>query len=799
MKKLGIVFLSLCILLTSFPSAAVAHANEVPEAVNESSFLKDDEIMQKLQASYENRHNQVGGVTMTNPSNFSDMASLLEKSGMGVPEVTVEEKSAEELQAEMVGAHEAIIQDITVDADSVNEDFQAEFDEFVNTKIEDVNLEASTYAISYYPGTTIPTYTYVTGLALRDTVSNEGAIGYVYNYYDSEEPASYMAYLVTYCGWTDYTQKVASDYSYVTYYFVKGSDMMSVTVNFQYGYTMVAVNRTTSTTVNPTSVSLDISSRTMIVGNEYPLTATVNPSNATDTSITWSSSNSSVASVSSAGRIIAKAAGSATITAKTSNGKTATCSITVKNFSLAYYTGTTIPTYTCVTGRNVLESTVYEGLVMHFYDLDLGSYDDYGRYLTARDGFYLVDQSWSDDGTSYISIFSLENGNTLMLTCDLEDNYIAVVYEDTSTVSVTGISLDKTSAQMTVGSSLTLYETITPSNATNKNVTWTSSNTNVATVSSYGTVTAKAAGTATITVKTEDGSKTATCYVTVVNASVAVTGISLNKTSTTLYVGDTEALTATITPSNATNKNVTWSSSNSSVASVSSSGVVTAKVAGTATITAKTEDGDNIATCIVEVKEISPVIEVESAYGQAGKTVDVTINLLHNPGIALVGFDVNYDSSVMTLKSATLGEIFTGELECNIAAVPFVFNVYSGTSNKTASGKLVTLRFEIKENCPDGDYNITLSNIETLNIDENKVDFEWTNGKITVRDAMPGDITGDGQVTRTDLLRLAKHFSGYVVEIDEVAADVTGDGQVTRTDLLRLAKHFSGYDVELGR
>lgn len=283
------------------------------------------------------------------------------------------------------------------------------------------------------------------------------------------------------------------------------------------------------------------------------------------------------------------------------------------------------------------------------------------------------------------------------------------------------------------------------------------------------------------------------------NNIISVTGISLNKTSTSIFVGDTETLVANITPEDATNKNVTWSSSNTNVASVSSSGVVTAKAEGTATITAKTVDGNKIATCTVTVKPITPTIEVESAYVQVGNMVDVTIKMDHNPGVALVGFNVNYDTNAMTLKSATLGEIFTGELECNVAAVPFVFNVYSGSANKTESGDLVTLQFEIKENCPEGDYNITLSNIETLNIDENTVDFDCINGKITVRDSMPGDVTGDGKVTRTDLLRLAKHFSGFVVEIDEAASDVTGDGKVTRTDLLRLAKHFSGFDVVLGK
>lgn len=195
----------------------------------------------------------------------------------------------------------------------------------------------------------------------------------------------------------------------------------------------------------------------------------------------------------------------------------------------------------------------------------------------------------------------------------------------------------------------------------------------------------------------------------------------------------------------------------------------------------------------------SPTITVGETTGRAGQLVDVVIDVSNNPGVALASFDVDYNSDVMTLKAATLGNIFTGELDCNLEKVPFTFNVYSGGGNKTENGTLLTLQFEIKSDCTEGDYNITLSNVEMIDIDENTLEFSTVNGKITVRNSIPGDVTGDGKVTRTDLLRLAKHFSGFVVEIDEAASDVTGDGKVTRTDLLRLAKHFSGFDVVLGK
>ena len=97
-------------------------------------------------------------------------------------------------------------------------------------------------------------------------------------------------------------------------------------------------------------------------------------------------------------------------------------------------------------------------------------------------------------------------------------------------------------------------------------------------------MTALKAGTATITVTTTDGSKTATCKVTV-KEKVAVTGVTLAKTTATVYVGETLSLKATVAPSDATDQTVTWKSSNKAVAKVSSKGVVTALKAGTATIT----------------------------------------------------------------------------------------------------------------------------------------------------------------------------------------------------------------------
>ena len=179
-------------------------------------------------------------------------------------------------------------------------------------------------------------------------------------------------------------------------------------------------------------------------------------------------------------------------------------------------------------------------------------------------------------------------------------------WKDASTVSVTGVTLNKTMLVLYTGDSETLKATVAPANATFKYVTWKSSNPAVATVDANGKVTAKSLGKADITVTTKDGGYTATCKVGVQRrpaGDVSVTGVTLNKTTLKLTKGASETLTATIAPTNATNKKVTWTSSDPAVATVDASGKVTGVAKGTATITVTTEDGGYTATCAVEVAD----------------------------------------------------------------------------------------------------------------------------------------------------------------------------------------------------
>lgn len=181
---------------------------------------------------------------------------------------------------------------------------------------------------------------------------------------------------------------------------------------------------------------------------------------------------------------------------------------------------------------------------------------------------------------------------------------LTVTIDSSSIINVQGVSVTPTTATLTaVGETVTLTPQITPSNASNKSVAYSSSNEGVATVSDTGVVTAVSNGTAVITVTTVDGNKTATCTVTVNIPStiVPVTGVSVSPTSKSLKVGETVQLVATVSPQNATNKSVTYVSSKPSVATVSETGLVTAKVAGTTTITVTTVDGNKTATSTITV------------------------------------------------------------------------------------------------------------------------------------------------------------------------------------------------------
>jgi len=223
-----------------------------------------------------------------------------------------------------------------------------------------------------------------------------------------------------------------------------------------------------------------------------------------------------------------------------------------------------------------------------------------------------------DDGSTKVENITTANVTGFNSSAVAKDQVLTITVGTKTTtykveivapISVIGVSLNKSTIAIAVGANENLKATIAPTDATNKNVTWNSSDPAIATVDSSGNVVGLSSGSSDITVTSVDGGKTAICTVTVTDPVVNVTGVSLNKIVTTMNIGANEILSATLTPVNATNKTVTWSSSNTAIATVDSNGNVKGIKAGNATIKVTTQDGSKTATCKVTVKS-APIVKV---------------------------------------------------------------------------------------------------------------------------------------------------------------------------------------------
>lgn len=247
-------------------------------------------------------------------------------------------------------------------------------------------------------------------------------------------------------------------------------------------------------------VSLNKTTTSIEAGQSEQLTATVLPANADNKSVTWASDNTSVATVDQNGNISALAPGTATITVTTTDGnKTATCTVTV----------TAPPAPIDVQSISMKSATT----------IGIGASETLTVTYNPADANTNKALSWSSNNTSVATVDA--NGKvtgvaagTATITATTANGKTATCSVTVQAVAVTGVSLNKTSASLQIGESETLTATVTPADATNKNITWESSNPAVATVNN-GQVKAIAEGSATITVKTVDGNKTATCSVTV--------------------------------------------------------------------------------------------------------------------------------------------------------------------------------------------------------------------------------------------------------------------------------------------
>lgn len=341
----------------------------------------------------------------------------------------------------------------------------------------------------------------------------------------------------------------------------------------------IYVDNQAAAKVKVRKVKLNITARTLAVGSTFTLKAKVSPSNAANKKITWKSSNNNVVKVSSKGKLKALKKGKVTITAKAKDGsgKKATCKV---------YVGARVKSVQLQTTLKVLRKGQGYSLKKKISPANAAN-----KNVTWRSGNSKV-ATVSAKGR----VKAKKNGKAT-ITCTTQDGKKKAICKIIVGTPVQAVTLSAGSKTLNTGESFTLNSTVKPKGASQKAVSWVSSNKNVATVTSKGKVTAKGRGRATITCAAKDGSgKKAKCTVTVTQPVVSV---SLNTGNVELQVGESFKLLKTVRPDNANDAGQVWESSAPSVATVDSEGVVTAGDVGVATVTVTT--GEKSAECTVTV------------------------------------------------------------------------------------------------------------------------------------------------------------------------------------------------------
>ena len=365
----------------------------------------------------------------------------------------------------------------------------------------------------------------------------------------------------------------------------------------------------TTIIVLPTAISLNKTSLNLDAGKNEKLVATVSPEDATDKKVTWESSNNSVVKVTSDGTVSAVSKGTAKITAKTSNGKTATCDVTVKQ---------------PITGITLNKKSL---------ELERGEKTKVTATIAPSNADGDKTVKWSSNKTSVATVSSdgtitaVAKGNATITATT--SNGKTATCSVTVGVPLKSISFENGVKEKTLnkGENFNLKVIYNPEDTdASKTITWSSTDTSVAKVEN-GKVTAVGIGETTITATASNGKK-AECKVKVVNPLVSIS----IKDSTSIQYGQTEKLVVTYNPEDTTDdKTINWESSDKNIAEISADGTITAKNVGTATITAKTTTGKT-ANCVVTVLPVElNSISIKEQNVTLNKNENKNLTVTYNP------------------------------------------------------------------------------------------------------------------------------------------------------------------------
>ncbi|MBQ9494904.1 MAG: Ig-like domain-containing protein [Treponema sp.] len=440
--------------------------------------------------------------------------------------------------------------------------------------------------------------------------------------------------------------------------------------------------------VKATELILSEETLELSIGQSYSLTAEIKPNETTNKKVIWSSSDENIAKVDENGKVTVvskEGAVSCTITATTIDGFTSTCNVKVLPVNV---TG-------LVLSKKNLELAIGQDETLSANISPVNATNKKVTWKSSNSSVATVDVNGN---VKIASSAKIDDTCTIIATTE-DGGFTASCEVKVIPVRVTGIELSKTTLELNVNGSAGVYATVVPNNAVNKNITWTSSNVEVATVvgydGGYGRISispsAKVDDTCTITCTTEDGGFTASCTVKVV--PVRVTGITFegyDPTFDKLYldieIGRSKQLTAIITPENATNKKVKWSSSDTTVATVDDNGVVTipstAEVYKRCTITATTEDGNKKATCSVcaiPVLITSISLSEEYLILEPGESAKLFATVLPEDATHETVRWESSDTSVATVdEDGFVTAIATkGGSQCTVYAASYAYGCYS--------------------------------------------------------------------------------------------------------------------------
>ena len=363
----------------------------------------------------------------------------------------------------------------------------------------------------------------------------------------------------------------------------------------------------TSTPMVIESLSFNEENISVKKGDSLNLVVTVKPSELSSSKLTWKSSDSSIVSVDENGVITGLKEGTVTITVTSSNGKSATCKVTVTTDSIDVEKIVLNPTEmnlkvgstSQITSKVLPENATNRELVWTSSDNSVLSVDDKGIVKGLKAGTAIVTVKTKDGKVVATVNVTIENIPSPTPT-----------QKPTSTpMVIESLSFNEENVSVKKGNSLNLVVEVKPSELSSSKLTWKSSDSSIVSVDENGVITGLKEGTVTITVTSSNG-KSATCKVTVTTDSIDVEKIVLNPTEMNLKVGSTSQITSKVLPENATNRELVWTSNNPNVVTVDNNGIVKAINPGNTTITVKTKDGKVVATVNVTIEDDDPNFKV---------------------------------------------------------------------------------------------------------------------------------------------------------------------------------------------